>query len=363
MTLMDMRAGKRLRNMKHSKWRTSAATVGVIGLLAVLAACGTGGSGGASDAGTQTLRLGHVFSPGSTQYKAAENFAKRVEAETGGAITVDVFPAGQLGGDEDMGERLTGGSLDLAFLNAGSMAAVDPLLDFHDLPYIAQSYETVDELFYGDGVIPTTLTQALADQKIRKLAQYEVEFRAVTNNVRPVEAPEDLQGLKLRVPGSLAIRGFFDDQGAQTLVMPFTELVAALEQGTVDGQDNGCLLTTTSGLTKSQEHFTFTKQAYTIGAIAASESVVSGLSEDQQETLKTVAEEVAADQVAQNRKRVEECLDSLEDKGMTVTELSPETMAKFVKSGRSLWNSPKFQKAYGEDRLAKLRAEVNAAEN
>src|SRR3546814_17612407 len=66
-----------------------------------------------------------------------------------------------------------------------------------------------------------------------------LEFRAVTNSKHPVEKPEDLNGLKLRVPSSAAIKGFFEAAGAQPVIMPFPELFTALQQGTVDGHDNG----------------------------------------------------------------------------------------------------------------------------
>jgi len=95
-----------------------------------------------------TMRLGHVFAPESITDQASKRFAELVNQKTNGAIEIQVFPGGQLGGDEALGQNLSRGVLELAFLNQGSMAGMDPLLDFHYLPYIAENHEQVDKLYF-----------------------------------------------------------------------------------------------------------------------------------------------------------------------------------------------------------------------
>ncbi|WP_150462066.1 TRAP transporter substrate-binding protein [Nesterenkonia ebinurensis] len=328
----------------------------VAALALTITACGDGGDGG--DAEAQTLRLGHVFGVESSQNAAAEVFAERVEERTDGELEVSVYPASQLGGDEALGRDLASGSLDLAFLNPGSLAGMDPLMDFHYLPYIVQDYDVADEIFFGEGIIPETLEEILAEHGMDNLALFELEFRSVTNDVRPIESLEDLRGLRLRVPGSEAIRGYFDAAGVQTQVMPMDELITGLEQGTVDGQDNGVLITRDAGLTGSQSYMTPTRHVYAVGSIVASTTIFEGLDPEQAQILEEVAQEVAQEQIEDNRSRVEEYTEALAEDGIEVTELSEEQMQEFQDFGLDMWDD--FAATYGEDRIATLRDEIEA---
>lgn len=325
-----------------------------VAALLTTAACG-GGSGGAD--GAQELRLAHVFAIDSTQNDAAEAFAERLEEESGGDLTVSVYPASQLGGDETIGQDLSRGTLDMAFINPGSLATMDPLLDFHYLPYIVSDNEQADQIFYGDGIIQQTLEETLAEHDMEMLSSFELEFRGVTNNKHAVESLDDLEGLKLRVPGSAAIRGFFDSAGAQTQVLPMPELITGLQQGTVDGQDNGVLITRDNGLEKSQEYYTPTRHVYAIGSVVMSSTVFDELSTEHQELVQEVADEVTAEQIEANRARVDEYMDAIVDE-LEVTELSEEQMAEFREFGLSLWDD--LADTYGQERIDSLKAEIEA---
>ncbi|WP_299520950.1 TRAP transporter substrate-binding protein [uncultured Serinicoccus sp.] len=335
--------------------RKSLTAIAIAGAL-TLTACG-GGEGAEGGEATE-MRLGHVFGVDSTMHEAAESFADRVSEETDGRLDITVFPAGQLGGDEALGQDLSRGTLDFAFLNPGSLAGMDPLMDFHYLPYIVTDYDQADEIFWGDGVIPTTLSETLGEQGMTSLGTFELEFRAVTNNVRPIEGLDDLSGLKLRVPGSAAIRSFFDAAGAQTLVMPMPELISGLQQNTVDGQDNGVLITTDAGLADAQEYFTPTRHVYAVGSIVISSDVWDGLGEEDQQTVRDIAEDVAAEQVEENRARVEEYTAALADGDVQVTELSDAAQQEFREFGLDQWAA--LADTYGQDRIDQLRAELDA---
>jgi tripartite ATP-independent transporter DctP family solute receptor len=324
--------------------------------MAVTAACGSGGTATSAEGETRELRLAHVFGIDSTQNDAAEAFADKLEEASDGRLTVAVYPASQLGGDEVLGQDLARGTLDMAFLNPGSLAGMDPMMDFHYLPYIVEDYEQADEVFFGDGIIPKTIEETLAKHDMTTLSTFELEFRAVTNNKRPVTKLSDLSGLKLRVPGSAAIRGFFDKAGVQTVVMPMPELITGLQQGTVDGQDNGALITRDTGLQKSQDYMTPTRHVYAIGTVAMSTKVFDSLSEEDQELINSMADEVTEDQVDANRARVDEYMSAIEGEGVEVHELSDQEMAEFREFGLSLWND--YAGTYGQERIDSLRAEV-----
>jgi tripartite ATP-independent transporter DctP family solute receptor len=304
-------------------------------------------------------RLGHVFATNSPVDQASKAFAQCVTEGTGNAISVTVFPDSQLGSDEAIGRDLSRGGVDFAFLNPGSLTGLDPLLDIHYLPYIVSSNEEADAIFYNpDGILQTTIGETLAKHGMRALDYFELEFRAVTNSQHDVESLADMEGLRLRVPGSVAIRSFFDASGAQSVTLPFPELFVALQQGTVDGQDNGASITFNSRLFEAQKFMTRTNHVYAMGTITVSEVVWGRLSEDQQAIVTQCANTAATDQIAANRAAQDEFLDGIAAGGVTVTELSPEAMKEFVDLGRSLWSE--LEDAYGADRIAALRAEVGA---
>lgn len=308
------------------------------------------------------LRLGHVFAANSPMDQASQEFSKLVKERTDGRIEITVFPNSQLGGELAQARELSRGSQDLALLNPGSLAGLDPLLDMHYLPYIASDFETVDKVFYNpQGIIQKTLSETLAKHKIETLGYFELEFRAVTNSKRPVEKPEDLAGLKLRVPGSAAIKGYFEAAGAQVVAMPFPELFTALQQGAVDGQDNGASITYESRLFETQKYMTTTQHVYAMGTVAASSRMWSKLSEADKKVLTQAAAEVTARQIKANRAKNAQFMAEIEKAGLQVTRPTAEQMAAFEALAQKVWD--KLTPVYGEQRISQLREEVKQAKS
>ncbi len=305
-------------------------------------------------------RLGHVFAQGTPADMASHKFAALVKERTNGEVQITVFPNNQLGSDEALGRDLNRGTVEFAFLNPGSLAGLDPLLDIHYLPYIASTYEQVDKILYNpNGILQKTLNAALSKQNMLPLAYFELEFRAVTNSKRPVASPADLKGLKVRVPGSASIRSFFEVAGAQTVTMPFSNLFVALQQGTVDGQDNGAGLTYSSRLFEAQKYMTLTNHVYAMGTVTASQRFWSRLSEKQREVITQAAREAAAEEIKSSRAMNSEYLEKIAASGVKVTRLKPEEMAEFVKVGQIGWE--RLTSTYGTDRIRALKEEIAAA--
>ncbi|MBV6273665.1 TRAP transporter substrate-binding protein [Alcaligenaceae bacterium CGII-47] len=305
------------------------------------------------------LRLGHVFAINSPVDQASQDFAKLVKERTKGDIEITVFPNSQIGGDESLARDLARGSLDFAFINPGSLSGLDPLLDIHYLPYIVTNFDEADKIFYNPkGVLQTTLRETMAKHRMHPLSFFELEFRAVTNSKRAVEKPADLTGLKLRVPGSAGIRDFFIAAGAQAVAMPFPELFTALQQGTVDGQDNGASITYNSRLFEAQKYMTETNHVYAMGTVAASQRTWAKLSDEQKKIIQDSADEVTSNEIAVNRKAHATYMEKIAEGGVQITKLSPEAMLEFRKVADGVWS--KLEPIYGKDRVEALRAEVKA---
>lgn len=326
----------------------------------ILGACGNSKGTGenASNGETTQLRLGHIFPIDSVKDQAAKMFADKIKEETNGAIEIKVFPAAQLGGDEVMAQDISRGTLDMSFINQGSLSGLDPLLDFHYLPYIVTSNEQADQLYYGDGIIPTLMKETLAKHNMKTLGFFENEFRGVSNSVHKVEKIEDLKGLKLRVPGSKAIKGFFEEANVQALVMPFNELYLALQQGTVDGQDNGLLLTGDSKFQEVNQYYTLLNHVYASGSIVINSSKFDGLTDEQKAIFEKVGQEVQEWQIENNRKASQEYVKMLEEAGVEVTELTTDQIKAFQEFGLEQWDN--YASIYGAERIQQLKDEVQS---
>lgn len=350
---------------KIKKHRLAVITIVVITILAtLLGGCGKKAEPAASGTNTTSetkevkkYRMGAVAAPTSIQTKGAEYFAQKVKEKTNGAIEISIFPGGQLGGDEALGQELSRGNLDFALLNQGSLAGMDPLLDFHYLPYIVQNFKQADALYYGDGIIPTTMKETLAKYKIHALAFYELEFRGLSNSKRPVASVNDIKGLKLRVPGSKAIMGFFQQAGAQAVAIPMPELYTALQQKTVDGQDNGVIITYDNKLHEANKFYTRTNHVYAMGSIVISEELWGKLSPEDQKIVEEAAKEAQAWEVAEERKLTDDYISKMKEQGVTVVEPTPEQMQEFQAVGVKVWDS--LKDVYGAERIEKLKEEVN----
>lgn len=203
--------------------RFKAAVVGIaaVGVLAVSGCtAGTGGGGGgASDGESVSFALPHVFPESSAVHEAATAMAERAPEVTDGRVNFEVYSNSQLGGDEELANSLVSGDTECAFF-AASPSGLDPRLQLSFLPYIATDYEEADALYHDpEGVIQTNDREVLASHGITLIGFYENDFRGLTTSNVPVRAPEDMQGLKLRVPGMPMYISMFQKWGAEPVSM------------------------------------------------------------------------------------------------------------------------------------------------
>ena len=322
--------------------RLALASVSALALVSS-AACFSSDAGGG---GTTTLQVGHIFPTSSPVHEAAQQWADQVSEDTDGRVEVKIFPGSQLGSDTEMGEGLKSGSTQCALVNYAA-AGMDPKLQLSFLPYIVTDYEGADELFYGDGFVADHDRELLKGLGVETLAFYENDFRGLSNSTREVTSPADLKGLKLRVPETPVYMDMFKEWGASPLAMAFSELYTALQQGTVDGQDNGLMLSTDSKFGEVQKYLTFTNHAYGTGALACNETVWSKVSSDDQEIVKDAAVTMSEDMRTSLRDARDDRLEMLDEQGVKVTELSDSQMAEFAKIKDVIW--PEVESVFGKD--------------
>lgn len=256
-----------------------------------------------------------------------------------------------------MCEDLSRGALEFAFLNQGSCAGFDQMLDCHYLPYIARNYDEADKLFYGDGIIPTTLTQTLNSHGINVIGWYENEFRGMSS-YNEIKTAADVSGLKMRVPGSAAIKDYFTQLGAQCVTLTMGELYTALQQKTCDGQDNGVLITHDNMLDEVNDHYTYTRHVYAVSVMAVSDITWKQLSADQQTAVLKAAAEAQEWEIKATRDQIDQYLQEMKDSGVVVHELTDDEMATFVDVADKTWEN--MRSVYGDAYIDGLKAEVAA---
>ncbi|NLB82666.1 MAG: TRAP transporter substrate-binding protein DctP, partial [Synergistaceae bacterium] len=155
---------------------------------------------GAAFAKTVEFKFAHSGSLEHQYHIGAEHFKKLVEEKSGGEMKVTIFPQGQLGGERDLAEGVRMGTVEIGSASPGNMAGFAPELELFGVPFLFQTNKQVYTAL--DGEVGEYFNKILLDKGFMNLAYWEVGFRNMTNNVRPVKTPEDMKGLKIRVQES-----------------------------------------------------------------------------------------------------------------------------------------------------------------
>ncbi len=181
------------------------------------------------------IKYGTTSPPGNVQEISSQEFAKRVNARLGGKAKIEVFHSGQLGSDAEMLQKLKIGTLDMSQPSTATSSVV-PEFGLFDLPYLVKDRKHMACI--GEKIIWPELAAKYEKQGYRLLGIWENGVRHITNNVRPIVKPEDLKGVKLRVPQGVWRVRMFQTYGANPTPMAFSEVFVALRTGVLDGQEN-----------------------------------------------------------------------------------------------------------------------------
>jgi len=241
---------------------------------------------------TTTIRLGHVGFPGPDSIFAlmADEYAKRVNSALKGKVEVKVFHSSQLGTDEQMMRGIKIGAPEMVAPST-VMSTVEVKFGVFEMPYtivsrahmkkVAENKQVQDYLFGG---LPT--------KGLRVLGVWENGFRHITNNVRPIVRPDDLKGIKLRVPGGVWRVKMFKAYGANPSPMPFAEVYSALQSGVMDGQENPFPQIASAKFQEVQKFLSLSGHVYTPAYLVVGEEVWNKLPSDIQTTLSKIGWEI-----------------------------------------------------------------------
>jgi tripartite ATP-independent transporter DctP family solute receptor len=305
----------------------------------------------------RTLRFAFQNALEHPQGQGAKKFGELVEAKSGGKIKVRLFPSGQLGGDLQTVSAIQGGTIDLTVLNAGLLVGQVKEFGLFDLPFLFESGKEADAVV--DGPFGQKLSETLPAKNLVPLGFWELGFRNLTNSRRPVTKLEEIQGLKVRVVQSPLYIDLFNTLGANAVPLPFPELYTALEQKTVDGQENPVTLINTSKFYEVQKHLTLTRHTYNPQIVVFSKRVWDRLDAEEKKLIEDAAQEAKVFQRAFSREQETKALDAVKAAGMQVVELSAAEIGRIRDKVQPVVK--KFSEGVNESVVKELYGEIEKA--
>lgn len=274
-----------------------------------------GGVGASAD--EVRLKLGHVAQPSHPFHTGALKLAELAKKYSNGEITIDVFPASQIGNERDMIEGARLGTIDMLLTSSGPVMGFEKRFGVLDMPYIFRDVQHAHKVL--DGEVGTQLFAALEPKGLKGLAWFENGFRNITNSKHEIKTAEDLKGLKIRTIENPIHIAYFKKLGAVPQPMAFGELYPALEKKVVDGQENPIGAIVTGRFYEVQKYVSMTGHVYSGVPVLMSLKRFNGLSKAQQAAVQRAASEAAAFERSQLASQDEEGLALLRKNGVTIT--------------------------------------------
>jgi tripartite ATP-independent transporter DctP family solute receptor len=279
----------------------------------------------------EEIIFGISATPSSLQGLTAHEFARRANEKLGDAAVVKVFDSSQLGKDKDMLQKIKIGTMHIT-LPSSIMPEISPEFAIFDLPFLVADRDhlsKIDDTFFKDVLVP-----AAEAQGYRPLAVWENGFRHITNNVRPIDTPADLDGLKIRTPNSSWRVAMFDEYGANPTPMSFSEVFVSLQTNVIDGQENPLTNIAGAKLQEVQKYLSLSGHVYSPAYPTVGTAVFDKLDPEVQQILAETAQEMALWAREQGAAAEGELLETLKADGMEVNTANRDA---FVEASAPLY--------------------------
>lgn len=291
----------------------------------------------ASLAQAETLTLSTPDPDTSEITVAANKFAELVAEKTNGEVTVKVFPNGTLyGGDPSAAvKQLAGGSLDMLVLATSLYANFNPKFSAISIPYLFDDEAQLRSYLAGEP--GKELIADLDAIGIKGINLWPRPFRQMTNSKLPIEKPEDLAGLKFRVPNNPLWVEFFGKMDAVPTPMAFAEVYNALQLKVVDGQENPINVPLSAKFYEVQKYVSITNHMGDGWVLGINPAKYESLSEEHRKAIEEAAVEVEAWKVENDNATAEKTIAELQGHGMEVNRLTPEQQQAFVAVAKQLY--------------------------
>lgn len=305
-------------------------------------------------AGKKILKVSNGINDKHPAYIAQLTFKKIVEEKTKGKYEVQLYHSSQLGDDIKATESLRAGTLDMVVTSTSPLTGMVKELAIFDLPFLFPSEKVADAIL--DGPIGKQISDLMPAKGLVNIAWYENGYRNLTNSAREVKTPADLKGLKIRTMENPIHLAAWKALGANPAPMPFSEVFTALQQKTIDGQENPVPTIFANKFYEVNKYTTLSGHVYTPFMFLFSKKIFDTLPKEDQDIIVAAAKETAILQRQLNRKASVDNVAEMRKLGATVTELTAEQKKAFQQATASVWDQ--FAEKIDKDLVAKMKAEV-----
>jgi tripartite ATP-independent transporter DctP family solute receptor len=297
----------------------------------------------------QALRIGYILPRQSQLGAGATAFADEIGRRTGGRIAIQQFPDSSLGGDVELLKGLQLGSIDLAFVTGMGLPSVLPEAGVLNIPFLFKNIAQAHAVL--DGPIGESFGARFAAKDLVMLGWGENGLRHMTNAKRPIAAPDDLKGLRMRVPQSEVLLAGFQALGVDAASLPFPQLFEALRAGKFDGQENPIATIQAAKFDQVQKFLTLSGHAYDPAVFLMSPDAHDELSAEDKALFVAAAKlggissrKFAADAEVAG-------VAALQQAGMTVQ--SSIDRARFASAMAAA--NPEFEKRFGRELIERIK--------
>jgi tripartite ATP-independent transporter DctP family solute receptor len=334
--------------------------VTVLVMLAVLVlsqAFAGGSSEAAKAAPAKIIKISNGLNEQHPVLLAGKEFEKYIEEKLPGKYDVQVYANAQLGDDVRATEAVRMGTLEMVVTTASPITGLVPEFNVFDLPFIITSEKGADAIF--DGPVGAKLSALLEPKGLKNLAYMENGFRQLTNSVREVKNPEDLKGMKVRTMQNPIHLAAWRALGANPTPMPFSEVFTAMQQKTIDGQENPIPTIYLQKFYEVQKFTTLSGHIYSPFIMLINKKLFDSFPAEDQKVFLEAAAMASKFERAANRKMNSDFVGELRKQGMTVTVLTPEQIKVFQDATKPVYDEwiPKI----GKELVAEFQAAVAAA--
>jgi TRAP-type transport system periplasmic protein len=268
-----------------------------------------------------TIRVGHVLSDDSHLGRAVAVAAERIKRDSRGRLVVQHMSGGAAGNDQKAMKDAIEGNLEIFISGTSTMVPVHKPLAIWDTPYLFANHTEAYAML--DGEVGRMLLAGVAEGGLVGLAFWENGFRNMTNNVRPITRAEDFAGIRLRTMPSEVSIATFKRLGVDAKPLPFTELRAALRDGTFDGQENPYPTIVSGRIHEVQKYMTITNHVYNPFGVMASKKWWQTLSSADQKIIRDAFWDTREFQREESRKAAIAAMAEIKKSGVQISELAP----------------------------------------
>ena len=289
------------------------------------------GSGSAAAGDAEYSMIAGTTTPDAHPYNLGlVKMGELINEKTNGAVKLDVFGNSQLGGERDLIEGLQLGSVQVTCVSTAPLSGFTDMFLVFDLPFIFETTEQARAVM--DSEVGEQILHSVDEQGLVGLAWFENGFRNVTNNVKPVTVPDDLKGIKIRTMENPIHMAAFKVMGADPTPMAMGDVFTALQQGTIDAEENPVPIVETNKFYEVQKYISMTGHLFSPAPVFIGKDYFESLPAEYQDAIKEAADEATPYQREQIDEQNVSGLESLKSNGMEANEVEKAPFQDATKS-------------------------------